>query len=376
MATTSQQTRISNRYVIGELLGQGLGSTVARGEDETLRRLVAIKQVRPDFTAAYRAALGATARIGHPAYIGVYDALEHDGQLVIIQEYVIGQRFTELAHARLSTATIARIGRQLALALAHAHRQGVAHGDLTPAALFRDQWGAMRINNILLPPDAAYFAAASHLLKPGEDIWAVETPTPRDDLRAMGVALWLLLAGRETPPPEATGAQADWDLTGRDVPLPLRDIIDGLIDSDHPRALDSAEAAVGAFGMIIGGEEAPRRSAPPWSLPPSRPDVAETNPSHHASPASRSDSEPPTQPNVPFSASALRPSPSVQTRMPTARTVVTTAATVPAPTPSHAPLATPSQAGRFDNVIWVLLGLGLFVFWVVIGYLASSVFAK
>nr|MBA3824423.1 hypothetical protein [Ktedonobacterales bacterium] len=302
MTTTTHQTRISNRYVIGEVLGQGLGSTVVRGEDEILRRLVAIKQVRPAFTEAYRAALGATARIGHPAYIGVFDALEHEGQLVIIQEYVIGQRFTELAHARLSTGSVARIGRQLALALAHAHRQGVAHGDLTPAALFRDQWGAMRINNILLPPDAAYFAAASRLLKPGDEPWSVATPTPQGDLRAVGVALWLLLAGRQAPPPEATGAQTDWELTGREVPPHLRDVVERLIDSDHPRALGSAEEAVHAFGAIIGAEDVPPpRSTPPWSLPPSRPDVAETNPSHHASAAAARDApEPPTQPNGPF----------------------------------------------------------------------------
>jgi serine/threonine protein kinase len=384
------QTRISDRYVVGELLGQGRGSSVYRGEDETLKRAIALKLVPPEHAAAYRAALGATARIGHPAYVGIFDALEYEGQLVIIQEYIDGARFADLTQARLAPPVVAQIGRQIALALAHAHRQGITHGDLTPAALFRDHWGAPRINNIMLPPDANYFAAAGKLLLPGGEPWVITTPTPRDDLRALGVALWLLLAGRTTVPDAAAGMQDDWQLVGREVPAPLRDVIDRLIDADHPHALTDAEAATAALSAASReeGEHQPRRTTPPWSRPLPRADDAATNPAVSAPPAAA------IAPPVRAAESAIDQA-STAPALPAVRPLVlgrpaatiddnaTTWANRPLapPTFAHAKAspprpASPAANGRFDYALWAALGICLFLFWLIIGYLLPAVFGK
>ncbi len=389
------QTRISERYIVGEVLGQGSGSTVYRGEDATLKRPIALKLVPPPHTAAYRAALGATARIGHPAYVGIFDALEHDDQLVIIQEYIDGEGFAALAQAHLTPLAVAQSGRQLALALAHAHRQGITHGDLTPAALFRDHWGAMRINNVMLPPDAAYFAAAGKLLKPGAEPWDTTTPMPRDDLRALGVALWLLLAGRTAVPDTATGLQDDWQLVGRAVPEQLRDVIDRLIDAEHPRALADAEAATAALTAVCRAEapQQPRRATPPWSRPLPRPDDAATNP---AAPAA-----PPLDPPLvaPVAARPRAPEPAIAEAhtapaLPAVRPFVLghgaqsvddNAATwagghyaQPSYVRLHAasPRPAPSSASRWDYVLWAALVVGLFLFWLIIGYLLPGLFGK
>jgi serine/threonine protein kinase len=378
------QTRISDRYVVGELLGQGLGSAVYRGEDETLKRPIVLKLVPHEHITAYRAALGATARIGHPAYVGIYDALEHEDQLAIIQEFVSGERFEELVRAQPSPLSVAKLGRQLALALAHAHRQGITHGDLTPAALFRDHWGALRINNILLPPDTDYFTSASRLLKPGDDAWNVVTPTPRDDLRAAGVVMWLMLAGRVIPPTEATGLQDDWQLVGRDVPSVLRDAIERLIDPDHPHTVETAEAAAEMLNGVIHGEEErqPRRSLPPWSapLPPMRHDQAETNPAVTAPPMAAKPSTP-APPTIPATAVVARPlilGKSTPRNDDDQETWVGARQPPPPQAFGHAkpPFPVTPASGRFDYALWAALAVGLFIFWLIVGYLVPGLLGK
>jgi serine/threonine protein kinase len=370
-------TRISDRYVVGERLGQGRGSLVFRGEDATLKRPVALKLVAPEHAAAYRAALGATARIGHPAFVGIYDALEHDGQLAIVQECISGERFETLALARLAPLSITRIGRQMALALAHAHRQGIIHGDLVPAALFRDHWGALRINNVLLPPDTAYFAAASRLLRPGDVPWAVAAPMVRDDLRAMGVALWLLLAGRTAPPTEATGQASDWDLVGRDVPAPLRDIITRLIDPASPQTIATAEEAALAFSALMRTEEAQmsHTALPPWSAPLPRPDRAATHPTITAAAVS---TRAPVPPPISFAHSNA-------TSFDDTAITLGAGATVPTPIvrppkdlpPRDFPVRAPQRPrGRMDAALWAAIAIGLFLFWLLIGYLVPGIFGR
>lgn len=373
-------TRISDRYVVGERLGQGRGSLVFRGEDATLKRPVALKLVAPEHAAAYRAALGATARIGHPAFVGIYDVLEHDGQLTIVQEYINGERFEALALARLAPLPIIRIGRQMALALAHAHRQGIVHGDLVPAALFRDHWGALRINNVLLPPDTAYFAAASRLLRPGDAPWAVAAPTVRDDLRAMGVALWLLLAGHTMPPEDATGQASDWDLVGREVPAPLRSIIERLIDPAHLLAITTAEDATLAFSTLLRTEEAQisHSALPPWSAPLPRPDRAETNPAATAATiAARAPAAAPPPPIVPaahHTATAFDDTAITWGAGPTVPTPIMRPAK-DAP-PLFLPRAPQRTRGRMDAALWAAIAIGLFLFWLIIGYLVPGIFGR
>lgn len=263
MTTIQPQTRIGDRYIIEQTLNQGQGTLVVRGSDTRLARPVAIKLIAPDQALTYRAALAEAARLGHPAFVGIYDSLEHEGQLAIIQEYIAGQRFADLAAAQLSAFEVARIGQELALALAHAHRLGVIHGDLTPAAVLRDRWGAIRINNVALPADAAYFATAGNILDTGD--WMPIAPTFVDDLRAMGVLLWLLLANRAAPPEAPTG----WEACPMVPPAPLRDIIERLTIPAHPQAIAAAESAVSALRVALrqlAPAPPPLAKTPPWEL--------------------------------------------------------------------------------------------------------------
>lgn len=394
MTTAQPLMLIADRYLVSETLAEGAGSLVLRGEDRVLKRQVVIKRVAPEYAATYRAALGATARIGHPAYVGIFDSLMHDDQLIIVQELIRGQTFTELARAELAPVAIAKFGRQLALALAHAHRQGIAHGDLVPAALFRDQWGAARINNVLLPPDTAYFAAAGRILTTAP--WPNEAPAPRADLRAMGIALWLLLARQDTPPPTATGTEQDWDLVSREVPAALRDVITRLVDTTHQQTLATAEAAIKALSatlLALDTAQAQRGTTPPWDKPalhlpaPAliRPPPAPVVPR----PAPESAPDAATVPTILAVSQPIKPPHSVSYPMvvgPPPPRSTNDDATWAAHEgiglrdhlmPNHAKQHLPTKPARtLDFALWAGLAIALFLFWLVIGYLVPGIFGK
>jgi len=197
------------RYQLAEVLAQGALCPVYRGQDTILRRPVAVKAVPPELCEVYRASLAATTTLMHPATIALYDAIEHDGWLFLVQEYVAAKSLDTYLKQGVPSARAVDIGLQLAKALDHVHRREMAHGDLTPTAVLVDRHAVVRINNFGLPPDDEYFARmramvaaaardddATIIQAPGESGVAAERGNePRtEDVRAVGYLLWQLLS--------------------------------------------------------------------------------------------------------------------------------------------------------------------------------------
>src|SRR5579871_6477773 len=85
---------LAGRYRLEEPLAQGALSRVFRGQDAVLRRGVVVKVVPHEHVIAFQAALHATAALTHPAVIAVFDAVEHDDCLYVVQEYVQARPFS------------------------------------------------------------------------------------------------------------------------------------------------------------------------------------------------------------------------------------------------------------------------------------------
>jgi hypothetical protein len=132
------------RYEIGEVVGSGGMATVWRARDTRLRRTVAIKRPNLGARAAVDAArfereARAAATVAHPNVVAVHDAGVDDAGPYLVMELVDGP---SLASADVPADRVARIGVEVASALAALHAAGVVHGDVKPA-------------NILLSPDGA-----------------------------------------------------------------------------------------------------------------------------------------------------------------------------------------------------------------------------
>lgn len=153
---------------------------------------------------AFLQAADVARRLQHPAIVAVRGAGVADGCGWLAMEAVPGTdlaRYTQPARL-LPEALVLLAGERVALALAHAHHQGVVHRDLKPANVLVHWPGdtvkladfglaraadAAQTRTGLVPGSPAYMA-------PEQLAGAV--PTAQSDLHALGAMLFQLLAGR------------------------------------------------------------------------------------------------------------------------------------------------------------------------------------
>jgi predicted Ser/Thr protein kinase len=129
------------RYRIVKLLGQGGMGSVYLAQDSRLDRSVALKVPRfsagdgPEVLERFYREARAAATIEHPNVCPIYDVDEIDGHHYVSMAFVEGRPLSDLVEAgkRLTQRQAAILVRQIALAMAEAHRRGIIHRDLKPA---------------------------------------------------------------------------------------------------------------------------------------------------------------------------------------------------------------------------------------------------
>jgi TolB-like protein len=137
--TLSPSDRIAGRYAIERELGRGGMATVYLVRDTQYDRLVALKLLSTELSAAtasdrFRREIQIVARLNHPNIVALLDSGSYNGALYYVMPRVEGESLR--GHLRragqLDVGEAITIARQVALALAHAHRQGVIHRDIKP----------------------------------------------------------------------------------------------------------------------------------------------------------------------------------------------------------------------------------------------------
>jgi eukaryotic-like serine/threonine-protein kinase len=150
---------IGGRYRLVARVGAGGMGSVWEAWDERLHRRVALKQLHPQpglnaadaHLASNRAMREAriTARLHHPNAVPVYDAVDHDGMPCLIMQYLPSTSLQNLLKERgtLSIAEVARIGSEVAAALAAAHEVGIVHRDVKPGNVLIDSEGSAKLTD-------------------------------------------------------------------------------------------------------------------------------------------------------------------------------------------------------------------------------------
>ena len=141
-----------DRYKVEETVGRGGASVVYRAQDMLLHRTVALKvldslpeEQEREWVKVLREARLAS-RLNHPHVCTVYDAGEDGGRHYIAMEYVEGLPLCDsVPKGGLDNATFMRYGVQLAGALAHAHENGVLHGDIKSANVLITSQGEVKL---------------------------------------------------------------------------------------------------------------------------------------------------------------------------------------------------------------------------------------
>jgi eukaryotic-like serine/threonine-protein kinase len=261
-----------------ELDGAGM-SQVFVAHDDALGRDVVIKILPPELAASvsaerFRLEIQVAASLQHPHIVPVLTAGEMDGLPYYTMPLVAGRSLRErLKEGQLDLDTSVGVLRDVARALAFAHRSGIVHRDLKPEnVLLSDGVALVTDFGIARAISAARAAPDERLTAPG---LAVGTPSymapeqaagdpsadQRVDIYAFGVLAYELLTGltpfHDRSPRELAAARAT------EVPPPLRgvrpetpgviqDIVMQCLENDpdrRPANLDQIVKALDAYAV-------------------------------------------------------------------------------------------------------------------------------
>ncbi len=205
-------TRLSKRYRIVGLLGQGGMGEVYRADDLKLGQPVALKFLTerlshdPKMLAHFHHEVATAHRVTHPNVCRVHDIGETTtsaGTLHFLSmEYVDGEDLSSLLRriGRLPADKALEIARQLCDGLAAAHEAGVLHRDLKPANVMLDGRGRARITDFGLAGLADQFgrqdvmAGTPAYLSPEQ--FAGKEVSVKSDIYALGLVLYEIFTGK------------------------------------------------------------------------------------------------------------------------------------------------------------------------------------
>jgi serine/threonine protein kinase len=297
---------VAGRYRLSQRIGTGAMGVVWRAHDERLNRTVALKELvmQPGLaegeaqTARDRAMREGriAARLQHPHAICVYDVALDSGtgagsQMVpwLVMEYLPSRSLAAVLaeHRTLAPQEAARIGQQVATALAAAHEAGIVHRDVKPGNVLLGQDGIVKITDFgisraswdatvtrtgVLAGTPAYFAP---------EVARGELPGPASDVFSLGSMLYVAVEGE--PPfglDDNTLALLRTVAEGRIRPPqragPLSAVLMRLLAND-PAARPSMPEAVTALGAVAASgtlppvtssTAIPQVARPPLARPP------------------------------------------------------------------------------------------------------------
>jgi len=204
-------------YVIHRRLGEGGMGIVYEGEQQTPRRLVAVKVVRGgqyvDETRVrlFQREVETLARLRHPAIASIYDAgRTEDGQHFFAMELVRGQELT----AYVRDHGVPRRERlelfcKICDALHYAHLRGVIHRDLKPTNILVDAEGSPKILDFglarIIDPDSGLATTGTEIgrimgtlpyMSPEEARGNPFEIDVRCDVYSLGVIFYELMTGQ------------------------------------------------------------------------------------------------------------------------------------------------------------------------------------
>lgn len=208
---------LGNYRLLG-VLGRGGMGVVYEAEQQSPRRRVALKVIRPGaispaVIARFRREVELLGRLEHPGIARIYEAGTFDegaGPLPFLaMERIDGERLDRfVAEHALDTRARVELVARVADAVAHAHHKGVVHRDLKPSNVLVDASGEPKVLDFGVARALDSDGEATLETREGQVLGTLPYMSPeqlageprhidtRTDVYALGTILYELLAGR------------------------------------------------------------------------------------------------------------------------------------------------------------------------------------
>ena len=264
-------------------LGRGATAIVYLVKDHELNRDLAVKVIRSSFGADEEAMARLqreaqlVARLQHPNIVKLYGTRHlADGSMVLLMEHVPGRNLKELIHdtGPLSPRRAMSFLRDVASALAYAHRRRIVHRDVKPENIYiDDEVGTARLADFGV---ARPWDLDTRLTLPGESLGTPAYMAPeqidgqdvdgRSDVFSLGLVAYEMLTGAH--PWEGESIYSIIFKQKQEEPPPLRevrpdlsdrviDIVERAIRKDPADRWESAEEMLGAVEALADPEVDP-----------------------------------------------------------------------------------------------------------------------
>ena len=207
------QEALGGDYVVEHEIGEGGFAHVMAVSDRKLQRRIAVKVLRPEFTASRNSIqrfireAESAAKLSHPHILPIFFVGEKAGLVYFAMPLVDGETLdTKLRReGQLPEDEIIRLGSEIAEALAEAHTHGLVHRDVKPQNVMLH--GAKK-RAMVMDFGIAKAAAGSgekltgtgviigspHYMSP-EQAGGDPQVDQRSDVYSLGIVLWEMLAG-------------------------------------------------------------------------------------------------------------------------------------------------------------------------------------
>lgn len=202
---------LGNRYEMVEKVGNGGMSTVYKAVDKVLKRNIAVKILRDEFTTdeefikRFEAEAQSAARLTHANIVSIYDVGVEGNLHYIVMELIQGKTLKEIIikeRGPLPWKWSVNVAIQIASALDMAHKNNIVHRDIKPHNIIITEDGIAKVTDFGI----AKAVSNSTITAFGTTIGSVHYFSPeharggftdaKSDLYSLGVVMYEMLTGR------------------------------------------------------------------------------------------------------------------------------------------------------------------------------------